>query len=653
MKFSAFTFFMVCLLITNAQKDTIPYRLLKEYKSQKMWLGDKPVSGLVSQGEVNNVISYTEYKDGWKNGTSTHFYLNGQKRAEGEYFNNKEHKKWTFWDSTGVKIQEGSYNEGKRVGRWYMLYQNEEMEVICYYSENRLHGNYLKRKTDGKVLEEGAYDKGVIIGEWRYWKESTQEYITSDKGNLALDPSAIPAEVWRSNLKFMEGKWHYKNVPYTGKIFEHFRNGQPSYEAELIDGCYLWETQHHGNGQLKSDGKYKNCQKTGKWVSYYEDGSIAKQEVYRDGKLDDYFVEYREGGLISREAHYKNSQLNGWYRTYQVTKNGNAVKWEAEYKDGELHGIQRSYDDNGEPIHQRSYTHNKLNGLSLSYQNEPTKQLMKESKVVESWTFYDKIDGQLKVYFKAEDGIKNGIYQEFNPDGSWKIKGQYLDGKENGTWEIFLRNSPYRIYVSYENGRPVDSKIDALQELSTLFIYENDLNLRAVTLSFKSSLIQGDTSGLYRFFADTLEINGKKFSAKEAVQKQHLFHPTVMKKMAFALETGFKEENGSYQSLAFKSPDMDSLFHYHTLTFLIPNAKLYLKNHPDAATSDPLSSVYYGNYQQGCINDENAYSGCWFEIYQDGKKYYVKEEDIFRGDNALILQFKKLGKQWKLVGIKS
>jgi antitoxin component YwqK of YwqJK toxin-antitoxin module len=635
--------------ITQAQKDAVSYKSLKKYSNNKMWLGNSPVSGWVKRGEGGDIISYTQYLDGWKHGKSRHFYATGEKRAIGEYLNNKEHRKWTYWDSNGVKIQEGSYNEGKKIGRWYMLYQQEDLEVICFYSENRLSGNYLKRKIDGKVLEEGNYDKGIPVGEWRYWDNEKKEYVISDKGNMALDPGNVPSEVWRAHLKFMEGKWHYKNVAYTGKIIEHHRNKQLSYEAELQDGCYLWENQYHFDGSIKSEGVYKDCQKDGRWVSYHDNGKLAKEEFYTNGKIDKYYVEYNESGRPIRSAEYKNTKLHGWYKTYQTTQHCHCLKWEAEYKNGQLHGIQNSYDEYGNLIVSKNYENNKLNGWYKTFREQPSKQMMKDGNVVESWTFYDQVDGKIKDHYKAEKGIKNGIYEEFHPNGSLKVKGLYKNGNKEGEWTVFLRNTPQQLKINFKEGQATHTWITDIGDLSNLFLFENDQSLRAQSMDIKRFALNRDTILLKKYLSDSIKFNGKLLPKAEAVKRSYLFHPIRLKQLAFALETGFKKNGTEYVNLNFISPDIDSLFRDYSIGIILPNTKLYELNDTNSVSTTASSNVIYYSYDGTCINDKGSLEGCWYEIWLNAKLYYIRDEDLARINNFIQLRFARVNERWQII----
>ena len=55
--------------------------------------------------------SECEYRAGLKNGKSTVYYDNGQKRYEGQYTEDKQVGFWRFWDVNGTLITETNYDK--------------------------------------------------------------------------------------------------------------------------------------------------------------------------------------------------------------------------------------------------------------------------------------------------------------------------------------------------------------------------------------------------------------------------------------------------------------------------------------------------------------------------------------------------------------
>ena len=62
-------------------------------------------------------------------------------------------------------------------------------------------------------------------------------------------------------------------IPYTGKIFGLYRNGQKLSEGNVKDGKHhgLW-TQWHENGQKQREANYKDGKKDGLQMWWHENG---------------------------------------------------------------------------------------------------------------------------------------------------------------------------------------------------------------------------------------------------------------------------------------------------------------------------------------------------------------------------------------------
>ena len=64
------------------------------------------------------------------------------------------------------------------------------------------------------------------------------------------------------------------------------------------------------NGQIKSEGNYKDGKPDGKVIDWYENGQIEAEENYKDGKLDGKATYWHENGQIERETTYKDGQVH-------------------------------------------------------------------------------------------------------------------------------------------------------------------------------------------------------------------------------------------------------------------------------------------------------------------------------------------------------
>ena len=58
------------------------------------------------------------------------------------------------------------------------------------------------------------------------------------------------------------------------------------------------EREYHENGQIGSDGNYKDGKLDGKWTFYYENGQIREEGNFKDGEPDGKWTTYNEDGSV-------------------------------------------------------------------------------------------------------------------------------------------------------------------------------------------------------------------------------------------------------------------------------------------------------------------------------------------------------------------
>lgn len=88
----------------------------------------------------------------------------------------------------------------------------------------------------------------------------------------------------------------------------------------------------YANGQLSVSGYFDiNHNKTGKWITYFENGTFQRIEHYKDGLKDGKYVEYYPSGKKMYTAYYKKGLPDGKWVIYD----GNGKKMSViRYKNG-------------------------------------------------------------------------------------------------------------------------------------------------------------------------------------------------------------------------------------------------------------------------------------------------------------------------------
>ncbi|MDC0100495.1 DUF1566 domain-containing protein [Crocinitomicaceae bacterium] len=136
----------------------------------------------------------------------------------------------------------------------------------------------------------------------------------------------------------------------------------------------------HENGQLWTEGNYKDGKEEGVQKDWYENGQIWDELNYKDGK---------EEGV--QKSWYENGQLRS----------------ESNYKDGKEEGVQKSWHENGVLAYTEYYKDGKKEGVQ------------------KSWYW----DGQLMSEWNYKDGKEEGVQKSWYENGQLRSEFNYKDGK--------------------------------------------------------------------------------------------------------------------------------------------------------------------------------------------------------------------------------
>ena len=76
-----------------------------------------------------------------------------------------------------------------------------------------------------------------------------------------------------------------KETPFTGKTVRKHENGQMAGEATFEDGKPEGKmTAWYENGQMAGEATFKDGQPEGKMTTWYENGQMRSETTYKDGK---------------------------------------------------------------------------------------------------------------------------------------------------------------------------------------------------------------------------------------------------------------------------------------------------------------------------------------------------------------------------------
>ena len=164
-----------------------------------------------------------------------------------------------------------------------------------------------------------------------------------------------------------------KEKPYSGSVFNLFDNGEYEfkgrYRSGLKHGKWTWwnlsgmkrkeviwqkgeeinliEWEYFNGGQLSNERHYKEDEKDGKWISWYENGQKKFEKKYKKGEPNGVWNEWYENGQKEVEAYFNGGKRDRhwawWYENGQKKK-------EINYKNDEIVGIWTSWDEKAEIV---------------------------------------------------------------------------------------------------------------------------------------------------------------------------------------------------------------------------------------------------------------------------------------------------------------
>ncbi len=98
--------------------------------------------------------------------------------------------------------------------------------------------------------------------------------------------------------------------PFTGKMIEHFVDGQAEGEVEFRDGEPHGEsTVWYLNRQKAAEGQYRHGKMEGEWTFWYDTGHKREEGEYRDGKKHGKWLSWDEEGGKQAEREYENGKM--------------------------------------------------------------------------------------------------------------------------------------------------------------------------------------------------------------------------------------------------------------------------------------------------------------------------------------------------------
>ena len=320
-----------------------------------------------------------------------------------------------FYYENGQVSSEGNMRDGKPDGYWKTYYQN------------------------GVIKSEGNRLNFELDSVWTFYNDSAQvavqiTYIEGKKNGIrrTFHEEEIVEENFVDDIK--QGfTYHYSG---DGKLWKevYFADGLEEGIGRVFaknDGRVI-QLIYHKKGyitDIENINRIDNARmKQGRWITYYEDWQTHIEGEYKNDLKHGYFKEYSKDGVLLTTAKYIDGILQedvaelaklDIKREYYPSGN---VKIVASYKDDVPQGVRREFSEDGEVVAGYIYLDGNIIGEGI-------------------------ID---------EEGIKDGPWKEYYPNGALKSVGTYDIGKRIGAWKFYYPNEQLEQIGSYNKDGKAD-----------------------------------------------------------------------------------------------------------------------------------------------------------------------------------------------------
>jgi uncharacterized protein len=404
-------------------------------------------------------------KNGKPDGYWKSYFENGKIKSEGNRKNFEIDSTWKFYGNEGKLILEVNYKYGKKNGL-KITYLDKETVKENFVNDVK-EGFTRFYYPDGKLKMEVPFIKGLEQGLAKeYSEEGNIITIIEYKKGFVVERMKINRKD-QNNLK--QGKWYTfydnGNVKVEGIYKDDKKNG---YFKEYTE-----------NGDLVSVSKYvmdikqedaEEITKLDVLNEYYPDGKLKASGTYRNGVPEGIRREYGKDGTIEKSYIYKSGYIIG---EGIVTEAGSREgHWKEFYSNGTLKG-------------EGDYKDDKRVGEWIFYYPDGNKEeigkFTNSGKKTGIWKWFFE-DGQLKIEEGYKNDLLDGLHTEYDETGKVVEEGEYLDGQEDGPW--FSVSGDYYEKGTYRDGlksgiwismylETVDNKTDSILSFKGNFIDDN------------------------------------------------------------------------------------------------------------------------------------------------------------------------------------
>jgi len=351
----------------------------------------------------NFFIGYAQKNDSTtaKNGYNIFYFDNGKKSSEGTMKNGKADGYWKNYYKTGIIKNEGNRKDFLLDSIW--KFYNEKGQLTKTF-------NYSKGKKNGYIT---TYDSaGIVVSKENYVNDIKQDtsYIYYKTGLV------------KQNIPFKNGKADGVSYIYSPDTLViniiHYKMGYIEKQEKIN------QTDENGNKQ-------------GMWKKFYSNGTIKKEERFKDGTINGYVKEYDKKGNLEEIKKYdfgkeiKDAPELAKLDVFKAYFDDGNVKYEGGYINGVPMGTHFTY-------HLSRRCDTILVYIDSLEANEKQFRCFNISVADSAFNYQDGYLLERGPVDSLRRRQKEWI--EYNITGEFRSKGTYVDDKRIGSWEFFYPN---------------------------------------------------------------------------------------------------------------------------------------------------------------------------------------------------------------------
>ncbi len=243
------------------------------------------------------------------------------------------------------------------------------------------------------------------------------------------------------------------------------RLGYAQDNQAIKDGYQIFK---YPNGAISSEGLIKNGKPEGFWKSYYVTG-VKKSEGRRTSYLlDSIWVFYDQTGDTTEKINYLYGKKNGWYYKYKKDPSLGLYVWSKElFAADSKEGTAYIYFPDGKIKQTFAYSSGKKEGLSKEYD--------KDGKIITLLEYNnDFLVSRERINRTDKNGLKQGDWKEFYPNGSIKSERTYKDDLMHGYYKEYDIRGKLVLTMLYDNGAIVKSKVEDEPDIEIVNKHDQD-----------------------------------------------------------------------------------------------------------------------------------------------------------------------------------